>query len=75
MPSLVLRSLLATAALASSASALFSTTLHGAPTEVIEPGTPGAATLTLQPWLTDYDADVRAPPLRSAQALLLAARA
>jgi len=39
------------------ASALFSTTLHGAPTEVIEPGTPGAATLTLQPWLTTYDQD------------------
>ena len=38
----------------------FSTTLHGAPTEVIEPGTAGAATLTLQPWLTVYDADVRA---------------
>jgi len=46
------------------ASALFSTTLHGAPTEVIEPGTPGAATLTLQPWLTTYDQDVRGPTAR-----------
>lgn len=42
------------------ASALFSTTLHGAPTEQIQPGTPGAATLTLQPWLTTVDPDVRA---------------
>jgi hypothetical protein len=47
-------------ALASPAAALFSTTLHGAPTEQIEPGTPGAATLELQPWLTTVDPDVRA---------------
>ena len=32
----------------------------GAPSEVIEPGTPGASTLNLQPWLTTYDPDVRA---------------
>jgi hypothetical protein len=38
---------------------LFSTTLHGAPQEVIEPGTPGATTLQLQEWLTDIDPDVR----------------
>jgi hypothetical protein len=47
-------------ALASPAAALFSTTLHGAPTEQIEPGTPGAATLELQPWLTTIDPEVRA---------------
>jgi hypothetical protein len=28
--------------------------------ETIQPGTPGAATMALQPWLTTYDADVRA---------------
>ena len=48
------------AALAHSAAAMFSTTLHGAPTQTIEPGTPGAATLELQPWLTTIDPDVRA---------------
>jgi hypothetical protein len=51
----------ATAAVASAAATqdLFSTTLHGAPTEVIEPGTAGASTLQLQPWLTAIDPDVR----------------
>lgn len=47
------------AALAHSAAAVFSTTLHGAPTQTIQPGTPGAATLQLQPWLTTIDPDVR----------------
>ena len=57
------RVLAAAAALAASlprASALFSTTLHGAPTEVVEPGTPGVATMELQPWLTTIDSEVRA---------------
>ena len=40
---------------------LFSTTLHGAPQEEIQPGTPGATTLQLQEWLTDVDPDVRGP--------------
>lgn len=31
----------------------------GAPTQVVEPGTPGTSTLELQPWLTTYDPDVR----------------
>ncbi len=48
------------ATLARSVRAEFSTTLHGAPTEIVEPGTPGAATLELQPWLTTVDPDVRA---------------
>lgn len=48
--------LLSLASLASGAQ--FSTTLHGAPTELIEPGTPGATTLQLQPWLTNYDPNV-----------------
>jgi hypothetical protein len=47
------------AALVSPAVSLFSTTLHGAPTEQIQPGTAGAATLALQPWLTTVDPDVR----------------
>ena len=47
------------AAALSPAAALFSTTLHGAPTEQIQPGTPGAATLELQPWLTTVDPEVR----------------
>jgi len=42
------------------ASSLFSTTLHGAPTEVVEPGTPGVATMELQPWLTTVDPAARA---------------
>jgi hypothetical protein len=37
----------------------------GAPSEVIEPGTPGASTLDLQPWLTTYDPDVRCPRRRA----------
>ena len=65
------RALAAVATLAATlpaASALFSTTLHGAPTEVVQPGTPGVATMELQPWLTTVDADVRA--LYSASAAL-----
>ena len=54
---LLLAATLGSAAAASSGQ--FSTTLHGAPTELIEPGTPGATTLQLQPWLTLYDANVR----------------
>ena len=54
------RALAAVAALAAAmpAAALFSTTLHGAPTEVVQPGTPGVATMQLQPWLTTIDPDV-----------------
>jgi hypothetical protein len=29
-------------------------------TEIVEPWTPGVATMELQPWLTTYDPDVRA---------------
>ena len=57
------RVLAAAATLAASlpgASSLFSTTLHGAPTEVVEPGTPGVATMELQPWLTTVDPAARA---------------
>ena len=61
------RALAAVAALAAAmpAAALFSTTLHGAPTEVVQPGTPGVATMQLQPWLTTIDPDVRPESLRS----------
>lgn len=53
--------LAASGSVASAAQQLFSTTLHGSPAEIVEPGTPGAATMQLQPWLTDYDPDVRGP--------------
>ena len=59
---LVALALAAPAALAQpsgSSGQLFSTTLHGAPQETIEPGTPGATTLQLQEWLTEVDPDVR----------------
>lgn len=39
--------------------AAFTTTLHGGADEATPVGTPGAATLLLQPWLTNYDPDVR----------------
>jgi hypothetical protein len=40
----------------------FTTTLHGGANEDTPVGTPGAAALTLQPWLTEIDADVRPHP-------------
>jgi hypothetical protein len=30
----------------------------GAPAEIVYPGTPGAATMELQTWLTAYDSEV-----------------
>jgi hypothetical protein len=71
------RALAAVAALAASlpaASALFSTTLHGAPTEVVQPGTPGVATMQLQPWLTTVDPEARAPPVPCSRGTLRALR-
>lgn len=41
----------------------FTTTLHGGADEATPVGAPGAATLLLQPWLTNYDPDVRLCPL------------
>lgn len=42
-----------------SGAAAFTTTLHGGADEATPVGTPGAATLLLQPWLTQYDPEVR----------------
>ena len=39
--------------------AAFTTTLHGGANEDTPVGTVGAATLLRQPWLTEYDVDVR----------------
>ena len=53
---------LACLVVALSCASAFTTTLHGGSNEDTAVGTPGAATLLRQPWLTTYDPDVRLLP-------------